>query len=114
MKAGPAAGNSAAARVPCIVFHGDADATVHHRNGDAMAQAIPRQSAQENRVDAGAGRRAATRTVFVDAQGRATGEQWVVHGAPHAWSGGSPAGSYTDPRGPDASAEMLRFFLDRR
>jgi poly(hydroxyalkanoate) depolymerase family esterase len=116
MNTGPAAGfksTAASQRVPCIVFHGDADATVNHRNGEALAQAIPRASVQQSRVE-GQAARAATRTVFVDELGRTTGEQWVVHGAPHAWSGGSVAGSYTDPRGPDASAEMVRFFLERR
>jgi poly(hydroxyalkanoate) depolymerase family esterase len=112
--AGPGSGGF----VPTIVFHGDRDSTVHPRNGDwviAQSRAAPladlRASVQRGRVPGG---HAWSRTLHADARGQTVLEQWVVHGAGHAWSGGSPAGSYTDPLGPDASREMLRFFLAHR
>ncbi len=99
--------------VPMIVFHGDGDRTVHPVNGDRIiAQAEP--GMRLNRIvtqgETPAGM-TYTRTIQADDAGREMLEQWVLHGAGHAWSGGSPSGSYTDPRGPDASREMLRFFL---
>jgi poly(3-hydroxybutyrate) depolymerase len=95
------------------VFHGDGDRTVHPVNGDRVAaQAVPAPGLDET-VSRGTspGGMAYTRTVRSDATGRPVLEQWVLHGAGHAWLGGSPDGSYTDPRGPDASGEMVRFFL---
>ena len=104
--------------VPTIVFHADRDTTVHPSNGDqVVAQAGAasngglRTTVERGQVPGG---RAYSRTLHADAAGGGPAllEQWVVHGGGHAWSGGSPSGSYTDPRGPDASREMLRFFLD--
>jgi poly(hydroxyalkanoate) depolymerase family esterase len=99
--------------VPTIVFHGDADKTVNPVNADhVIAQA--RMSAELDEVmtqgETPAGM-AYTRTVYVDAGGADMAERWVLRGAGHAWSGGSASGSYTNPRGPDASREMIRFFL---
>ncbi len=102
--------------VPTIVFHADQDGTVNPRNGDqviAQAKAAAAGGLQA-RTERGQvpGGHAYSRTLHTDAGGQAQLEQWVVHGGGHAWSGGSAAGSYTDPRGPDASREMLRFFQD--
>src|SRR6266851_1878680 len=102
--------------VPTIVFHGDQDKTVHPRNGDQIiAQSRANMPVDlQTRVQHGRvpGGHAYRRTLHADATGRTVLEQWVIHGAGHGWSGGSPAGSYTDPQGPDATQEMLRFFLE--
>lgn len=113
MKDGGAKANGAPNGVPTIVFHGDADATVHPRNGEQViaASAGHGQTVEHERVQKAWGR-PCTRRVHRAADGRVIAEHWVIHGAPHAWSGGSARGSYTDAHGPDATTEMLRFFFE--
>jgi poly(hydroxyalkanoate) depolymerase family esterase len=115
MKNGTARGGSRRARgtpIPVIVFHGDRDTTVHPGNGEqALAQCVDPDdhdvTVEEGRVPHG---HAYTRSVRRDRSGSVIAEQWIVHGAGHAWSGGDRSGSYTDPRGPNAAREMMRFF----
>jgi len=90
--------------VPTIVFHGDRDTTVHHRDGD-YGVAGARRSSETGR----AGGLSYTRTLYRGAKSRV--EHWLVHGAGHAWCGGNPEAPYADAKGPDATREMLRFFL---
>jgi poly(hydroxyalkanoate) depolymerase family esterase len=102
--------------VPTIVFHGDADRTVNPVNGEqVIAQVRPKAGLTENSIggETLAGM-SFTRRRYLDADGTAVLERWTLHGAGHAWSGGSSEGSYTDPRGPDASREMSGFFLNHR
>jgi poly(3-hydroxybutyrate) depolymerase len=112
-----------AGEVPLIVFHGDRDSTVAPVNAEKLIAS--RVTAARAGTAAGAALRGPTtthggetgshrysRSVYRDADGRVVAEQWIVHGGAHAWFGGSPLGSYTDAQGPDASAEMLRFFLE--
>jgi poly(hydroxyalkanoate) depolymerase family esterase len=109
--------------VPTIVFHGDRDLVVGAHNGDMVIAQwtatlgdgvwnADSYGAKDKHVERGVvpGGHSYTRTMLQDAEGRVLAEQWLVHGAGHAWFGGDPTGSYTDPKGPDASAEMLRFF----
>jgi poly(hydroxyalkanoate) depolymerase family esterase len=100
--------------VPTIVFHGDRDTTVSPINGDQVIAQSKASSDLRSTVSRGqaAGGIGYTRTVECDDSGHPMLEHWVLHGAGHAWSGGSPTGSYTEPRGPDASREIMRFFLE--
>lgn len=111
--------------MPTIVFHGNADKTVHPENGeqimDAALAALDAsglvlekvQVAEGSLADGGADAegRAAVRTIYSAAEGTPYVEHWAVGSGPHAWSGGNPAGSFTDPQGPSASRAMLDFFL---
>lgn len=101
--------------VPTIIFHGAQDETVHPENGARLLETLAghRQasvSSQDLRTPAG---QIYTRTIIHSDDGILLGEYWLVHEGKHAWSGGSALGSYTDPAGPDASREMVRFFLQQ-
>lgn len=102
--------------IPTIVFHGDQDSTVHPCNGTKVikrANADAKFRATTARKTAASGDRY-SHSVQHDAEGRSILELWELHGAGHAWSGGSSAGSFTNPNGPDATEEMLRFFFEHR
>ena len=103
-------------QLPTIVFHGDQDKTVHPRNGELVIAAVAGRVAAGAQAEQGVsahGRRY-TRSTQRGDHGRVLTEHWLVHGAGHAWSGGSAEGSYTDGLGPDATREMLRFFLSQQ
>ena len=119
MKNGEPASRSTAkvsdAAVPTIVFHGDADQTVHRKNGERVIAALRRGvDSVEPTVAQGvaSGGRGYTRSTYRSDTGETIAEHWLVQGAGHAWSGGSSNGSYTDPKGPNATDEMLRFFFE--
>jgi len=113
MKAPPSSAPAGADGKPVIVFHGDADATVHpHNAATVVAGSTGAPAAAEAVAPERPGQRRTTRSVHRGPDGRVIAESWTVHGGPHAWSGGSPVGSYTDPSGPDASAAMWRFFKE--
>jgi poly(hydroxyalkanoate) depolymerase family esterase len=112
---------TSAGDVPLIVFHGDADTTVGHVNADkVVASRIPVPGPTTGRTGqpeptttrSYQNGRTYTRNVYTDHQRRVIAEQWTIHGGGHAWYGGNSVGSYTDPFGPDAAAEMVRFFLE--
>ena len=102
-----------ALRPRTIVFHGDADHIVHPSNA---AKITDGHATSADSIERAKARSSASRTysreIIRDKSGTVVVEHWLIHGSGHAWSGGSPDGTYTDPHGPDASREMLRFFLE--
>ena len=102
-----------AVRPRTIVFHGDADHIVHPSNAAKITDgyATGGDSIEREKARSFASR-TYTREIIRDKSGTVVVEHWLIHGSGHAWSGGSPDGTYTDPHGPDASREMLRFFLE--
>jgi poly(hydroxyalkanoate) depolymerase family esterase len=120
MRQGPSAHRSGPA--PLIVFHGDGDPTVNHVNAECLTRAGLRtagpRTAEGHRQalttrDRVPGGHEYTRRVYSDRDGTPVLEQWTIHQAGHAWSGGTPYGTYTDPQGPSASAELVRFFAQQ-
>jgi poly(hydroxyalkanoate) depolymerase family esterase len=115
----------AARTVPVIVFHGDLDQTVRPVNGDqVLSQWAQTNDLVDDRVDndtvsdapaatvAGTvpGGRAWTRYEYELRPEGPLLEKWIVHGMTHKWSGGAEGQTFTDPAGPEATEEMLRFF----
>lgn len=101
--------------IPTIVLHGDGDKTVHPSNGEKLAEQFGLGGELANaelETERGERGRAYTRTLLRSDSGKVIVEYWLVHGAGHAWFGGNPQGSHTDPKGPDASKEILRFFFE--
>ena len=103
--------------VPTIVMHGSADKTVNPINGKAtVAQTVKAFGGLETKVRKGvsAGGRSFRQTSYLSIDGLSMCEHWEIAGAGHAWAGGGSQGSYTDPTGPSASAELVRFFMQHR
>ena len=123
-RAAHAAMGDLARPVPSLVIHGSADRTVVPVNGEqvlAQSMAANRLAAPETcdadpaRPDASArgqvpGGHAYEHARWTDRRGALMHERLTVEGMGHAWSGGAAGGSYTDPRGPDASEAIWRFF----
>lgn len=105
-------------QLPTIVFHGDNDRVVHPSNASGFLDNLERSRLGPITSRAYRGRSAwgrdYTRRVHKNGRGEVLLEDWTVHGSGHSWSGGKPIGSHTDPAGPDASREMVRFFLARK
>jgi poly(hydroxyalkanoate) depolymerase family esterase len=114
-----AAMGSRARAIPAIVFHGGSDHVVNPANAVRLAgqlAAIQGTRPGETTVRT-MGEKVETAggyhyTRVLQGNASAPIELWVVEELGHAWSGGSANGTFADEKGPNATTEMLRFFLD--
>ena len=114
MRAG-SAGVQQSVPMPTIIFHGDKDEVVNPRNGRAIAaRAVATFPALTETVKNGKSTAAFRKTAHRGSNRKSYCEYWAIAGAGHAWSGGNPAGSFAQATGPDASREMMRFFMQHR
>lgn len=111
--------------VPTIVFHGMNDTTVALVNGNQTLQQWMEtdQLASNNTYIVSFNHPTSVTSgqipggyAYVVATWKATNGSeiqtyWKIGGMGHAWSGGNPIGTYTDPRGPNASTAMYNFFM---
>jgi len=111
--------------VPTIVFHGTADTIVAPLNGDQVVQqwiqtdylasdktyAVDYHHPSSIATGQVPGGYSYLTAVWNAPSGEAVQAYWKIDGMGHAWSGGNPASSYTDPRGPDATVAMYDFFM---
>jgi hypothetical protein len=115
--------------MPFIAFEGDADTTVPPVNADQLVQQwlVTDDLADDGAANGSVAQRPAKTTLgraqaaggesytvrsYVDKSRAELAQYWVVRGMKHAWSGGNPSQSYSDPNGPDATAAMYTFFLN--
>ncbi len=102
--------------IPAIVFQGESDRVVNPANGAqlvAQLAAVRRTGAYNN--GANITEKGETKDGYHYIRTRqddSTIEFWLIQELGHAWSGGSTDGTFTDSRGPTATAEMFRFFLE--
>jgi poly(hydroxyalkanoate) depolymerase family esterase len=96
---------------PLLVIHGDADAVVSCKNGQAAAQVW----ADAAGAKAGAprsvqrGRRYPMRVTDFKLKGGTVATLVEVQGLAHAWSGGAASKAFSDGQGPDASRMVWAF-----
>ena len=100
--------------VPIVVIHGGADAVVAPQNGRQLFEqwaAAHGWTDAKNESITGDGGREIFHTWHQGADGKTLAELLWIEGLGHAWSGGSPDGTFTDPVGPDATRVILGFLL---